>query len=373
MSDAANGTGAAADAFKELGINAKALNALSADDQFLEIAGAMEQITNKNDKLRLTLAIFGKSGGGIVGVLNQGAEGIAQMNREAEMLGVSLSQLQVEKMAEANDGIEKLGVAFDGFFQQMAAKFAPFITSATEKVMAWIESMGGIPEIATTVFNALGSAAENTITFMINKIGALLDAVKVVDIAFRIIKITMIEAFIAPLQAVDYLQKKLGTFGKVLTWSPLRSLLVDDKDIGPVVDSFNKDMKNTFCQIDKLKKSQPGKAFKAFAFDKKDSFVSWIQSVSEADAERLDTNEKTASAMEDQVDAAKALDTGAFGVGNRMLTALTGPAFANPVGAASKGTPGVGNDQTTREVMRSNSILQQIANNTARPPAAVAI
>lgn len=372
-SDAASGTGAAADAYKELGINAKALNSLSADEQFLQIAGAMEKITNKNDKLRLTLAIFGKGGGGIVGVLNQGAAGIAQMNREAEMLGVALSAVQVEKMAEANDGIAKLGVAFDGFFQQMAAKFAPFITSATDKIIGWIESMGGIPQIATDAFNAFGKAADNAIVFAINRLGEFIDASKVVAIAMNIIKITIMEAFIAPLQAVDYLQKKLGTFGKVLTWSPLRNLLIDDKDVGPTVESFNKDIKDTFGTIDKLKKFEPGKAFKAFAFEKKDNVTSWVKSVAAADDERLTTNQGIASAMEDQVDAAKALETSSFGVGNPFLTALSGPAFNNPIAAAAKATPGVGKDATATEVQKGNSILQQIANNTARPMPAVAV
>ena len=53
ISEAARGSGAAADALKELGLEASALNQLELDQQFEILADALNNVTNETDRVRL--------------------------------------------------------------------------------------------------------------------------------------------------------------------------------------------------------------------------------------------------------------------------------------------------------------------------------
>ncbi|MDX1949893.1 MAG: hypothetical protein SFT90_05275, partial [Rickettsiales bacterium] len=108
VADAADGTGTAKDAFRELGLDAAKLKELSIDEQFQLVAEAMKTVTNDTDRVRIATEIFGKAGMDLIPVLNEGAEGIIRLKNEANNLGVTMTDAQASGIASMKDSLDKL-------------------------------------------------------------------------------------------------------------------------------------------------------------------------------------------------------------------------------------------------------------------------
>jgi hypothetical protein len=129
ISEAASGNKAAADAFYELGLSVKNLRTLSADQQLLAIAKALEAIPNQTDRVRLGTAALGKAYQELVPLLEEGATGLNRLVEEQKKLGATFSGDQIKKLAEADDAIKRLKASWDGFATTLTASVAPALTA----------------------------------------------------------------------------------------------------------------------------------------------------------------------------------------------------------------------------------------------------
>jgi hypothetical protein len=125
LSEAANGTGEAKDALKELGLNAKELAKQPLDKQMLKLADAFDDVQSSGDKVRLAFKLFDSEGVAFVNTLQGGSEALQQMFQEAEGLGFILSSGAVKGVEETNDAMMKLGVMLGGVRDQIVAGLAP--------------------------------------------------------------------------------------------------------------------------------------------------------------------------------------------------------------------------------------------------------
>ena len=125
LSEAANNTGEAKDALKELGLNAKELTKLSLDQQMLKLADAFDDVQASGDKVRLAFKLFDSEGVAFVNTLEGGSAALQQMFQEAEGLGFILSSGAVKGVEETNDAMMKLGVMLGGVRDQIVAGLAP--------------------------------------------------------------------------------------------------------------------------------------------------------------------------------------------------------------------------------------------------------
>ncbi|HUX16905.1 MAG TPA: hypothetical protein VMW52_10565, partial [Phycisphaerae bacterium] len=92
--DTAEGTGAAAGAFQELGITVtNADGSLKGAQQlFLESAEALSQVDDETKRTALTMDIFGRGAGSMIPLLLEGKEGIEGMVAEAKALGLTFDE-----------------------------------------------------------------------------------------------------------------------------------------------------------------------------------------------------------------------------------------------------------------------------------------
>ena len=90
VSLAAQGTGAAKDALRELGISATELKNLKPENQFEVLADAMAQVENPADKVRLAMQIFGRAGADLIPIMEGGSKAIQAAREEADKLGLNL-------------------------------------------------------------------------------------------------------------------------------------------------------------------------------------------------------------------------------------------------------------------------------------------
>lgn len=189
LSEAANGTGEAKDALKELGLNAKELAKQPLDKQMLALADAFDDVQSSGDKVRLAFKLFDSEGVAFVNTLEGGSAALQKMFQDAEGLGFILSSSSVKGVEEANDAMMKLGVMFKGVADQITAGLAPafrvIVDLIRDKLVKAIETAGGMQNFAKALALAVVNMAERisiSIQGFVNRIirglNFLIDAAK---------------------------------------------------------------------------------------------------------------------------------------------------------------------------------------------------
>ena len=105
IAQGAEGSGEAAETFKKLGIDAAALKLKNPIDQMIELARAMQKVTNQTDRLGMLSSLGGDQFQWMENLFAKGPEGIAQLMAEARDVGASLS-------TEASANATKVSAAF---------------------------------------------------------------------------------------------------------------------------------------------------------------------------------------------------------------------------------------------------------------------
>ena len=166
LAEAAKGTGEAKGALKELGINADELKKKQLDEQMLSLADAFGKVKTSADKVRLAMKLFDSEGVSLVNTLALGRDGLKEMFKEAEMLGLVLSGRAVGGIVKAKDAISKLFSLFKGVRDQLTGALAPALEMVAdilkEKILKAIEAADGSMEkfANTTIKNLIGGFGE---------------------------------------------------------------------------------------------------------------------------------------------------------------------------------------------------------------------
>src|SRR5690554_1642474 len=143
ISEAANDTGAAKDALKELGLDAKALAQMRPEEAFQQIADAMQGVTSQSERVRLAFKLFDSEGVALVNTLDLGAEGLRAMGEEADALGLSLSRVDAAKVEQANDAMTRVRRMIDGVANRITVHLAPYIAGVADLIAHWgLETQG---------------------------------------------------------------------------------------------------------------------------------------------------------------------------------------------------------------------------------------
>mgnify|MGYP001406592088 CR=1 FL=1 len=165
--EAAQGTGEAKKAIKELGIDARSLVKLPLDERMLVLADAFEKQTLEADKLRLAFKLFDSEGAALVNTLGLGRDELSKLFKEAEDLGIVMSQGAADGVEDANDALTRLRKLFKGVTDQTVAALAPAIALITEVfkdfVLNGIEEADGsikgfAQSLAVTLIDGIGKA-----------------------------------------------------------------------------------------------------------------------------------------------------------------------------------------------------------------------
>lgn len=198
MSDAAMGTGEAQKGFKALGIDVKnADGSLKSSGKVLgEIATKFGTYRDGAEKTALAVNLFGKSGAELIPLLNSGAEGLEEMRKEAESLGITFDDSTGKKAEAFNDNLTRLGAVMKGVWRQIAAELLPMLVNLTERFFGsakGAESLGklvsfavsgikvlttvglGVVGVFKTVGEALGGVAATATALFTDGFGAALD------------------------------------------------------------------------------------------------------------------------------------------------------------------------------------------------------
>jgi len=136
---------------KQLGLDANDLKGKLPTEQFRLLADEIGAISDNDTKIDLVKSIFGKSGTGLIPLLNEGSEGIDKLMQEAQRLGLVMGGEDAAAAAAMGDALDKLWDTMGGLVNTIGGALAPALTDVltmiTDNVAAaakWISENKGL-------------------------------------------------------------------------------------------------------------------------------------------------------------------------------------------------------------------------------------
>lgn len=133
-----------------LGVNLKDNNGhlRNMSDILLDVADRFKSgVVPATERAGVAMTLFGRSGQNLIPVLLQGRDGIIELEKRADSLGVVLSQDNVDAIRKNVAAQNDLKEAVAGAKLQIGNALIPEITKVIGVVMEWIKANGGIKTI----------------------------------------------------------------------------------------------------------------------------------------------------------------------------------------------------------------------------------
>ncbi|WP_158963907.1 phage tail tape measure protein [Chachezhania sediminis] len=158
ISLAEQGAGAGAKAFARLGIEARNLAGLDAAERVKLIQERIAALIPAAEQAAVASQIFGDRTG--LAMQRLDAATIDKANAELERFGVKVSDIDADKIEEANDAMSALGLVTTGLANQMTVALAPTlkrIAEAIANVAAWFSNLS--PQMKQFIAVSVSAAA----------------------------------------------------------------------------------------------------------------------------------------------------------------------------------------------------------------------
>jgi len=155
-------------AFASVGIAAKELGTIGADEAFRRIAAAFENAADGPEKAAIAVQIFGRAGADMIPLLNYGAEGLRRAGDEARRFGLVVSSDTARAAAEFNDNLVRLqsssqgvGYAIGNALLGPLGEIAAAMASTSREGSVLLTVLRGLAEAGkVSVFGATGDALQ---------------------------------------------------------------------------------------------------------------------------------------------------------------------------------------------------------------------
>lgn len=143
MYAAKGGTGAAAEVFKQLGVEILDANGelRDSEDVFGDVLEALGKMTNETERDAMAMKIFGKSAKDLNPLIAAGADGVAALREEAHKMGYVLDEEALSSLLSVSDAMERMKNLTQTVKNQLAAALAPVIEEVAQKITVIIEKI----------------------------------------------------------------------------------------------------------------------------------------------------------------------------------------------------------------------------------------
>lgn len=155
---AATGKGPAAEALKRLNLRGEELAKMPLDQKIATINAAIKDLIPAAEQAAIATALFGSRAGISAGRLD--AATIEAARLELERFGVTVTEIEADRIEEANDAISGLGLVTRGLGNQLAVALAPTLQAIAETLADWAAKFSALdPKIQSVIAGALAFAA----------------------------------------------------------------------------------------------------------------------------------------------------------------------------------------------------------------------
>lgn len=159
MNSAKDGTGNSAEAFKKLGVQIKNADGSlrNNNDVFRDSIKALGKIANETERDALAMQLFGKSATELNPLIEGGIDTLEEMSKQANELGLVLSQEALDGANAFNDELDILKANGKGFFNllgtEIATQLVPVMKELNDVTMTYIKEISSA--IQTKDLNAI--------------------------------------------------------------------------------------------------------------------------------------------------------------------------------------------------------------------------
>lgn len=124
------------DAFKMLGVSVtdETGQLRNATDVWYETLEALSQVENETQRDALAMEIFGKSAASLAGIVDDGGEALKNYGKDAEDLGLIMSQDTLDAANKLNDAIDLTKARLEATFLETGAKVAETVLPIVEEM-----------------------------------------------------------------------------------------------------------------------------------------------------------------------------------------------------------------------------------------------
>ena len=169
IAEAANGTGEAVKALKELNLSARDLNQLAPEKQFEVIADAINNLSSSSDKVRLSMKLFDSEGVALIQTMQGGSKEIRALRQEARNLGATIGTDAAQSAAEFNDKMTIMEFKLQGLATRAAIPAAEAITD----LINVFEDSGGKLKTSNDEFDGIKTTIKGVATAGIASTGII--------------------------------------------------------------------------------------------------------------------------------------------------------------------------------------------------------
>lgn len=143
ISEAAAGGGEAVGVIEELQLSAEKLNAMGPEKAFYRVAEAISQLTNDQDKLRISTKFFDDEQAKLFIALEEGTKAIDRQRQVGDQLGATVRQIDVDRMSTLADQFADIGASWDRFTRSFTDSFGPTMIRFMDNMSQVLEKFGG--------------------------------------------------------------------------------------------------------------------------------------------------------------------------------------------------------------------------------------
>ena len=207
----ATGGGELADFFEKIapkvGVTADSFKELSGAESLQLFVSTLEKANVSQKEMTFYMEAMATDSTRLIPLLTENGKQLQIMSERANALGLSLSDIDAQKISDARESVSEMGDVISGVTQQLALQFAPVIDQVAEKIVDSAISMKGFETAAQDAFDfSVAGAGALADSFRIIEIGA-----KAVELAYDQLKITAVAAAKFVIEAWDDVGRDINT------------------------------------------------------------------------------------------------------------------------------------------------------------------
>lgn len=177
MGAAQRGTAEAVEAFEKLGVSyTNADGSLrNAEDVFWDSIDALGQMANETERDAIAMQLMGKSAQELNPLITAGSGAMKALGQEAHEAGYVLDTESLAALGKVDDAMQRFNNTVEAGKKQLAAQFAPALTTVMENVIDFVKRVGNTLK-ETGIVKSFGSILES-VSGLLEPLGSLLELI----------------------------------------------------------------------------------------------------------------------------------------------------------------------------------------------------
>lgn len=145
--------------FDKLNIDIAKFNSLNPDEKFRMAVDALNAMPNSAQAASVAQELFGTSVRDTMAILSMAGKELDDSSKKAMLLGLTINDIDAQKVLDASVATSHLNKAFEGLFTQLSVHLAPIISEVSTMLLGQLDEWGGIKAISRTVFEGMVTGA----------------------------------------------------------------------------------------------------------------------------------------------------------------------------------------------------------------------